>query len=102
VESRFSVGQVVHHLKFGYRGVIIAANPAFQGTQAWYDHVATSRPPTDRPWYHVLVDGESHSTYVAEGHLQADVSGAPVEHPALKEFFDQFHNGYYSNSRFLH
>ena len=99
---KFTIGQVIWHEKFGYRGVVIGVDPTFKGTQAWYQHVATSRPPKDRPWYHVLVDGAEHGTYVAERHLEPDGSGEPVEHPQLEEFFDRFAEGYYSNTQLLH
>lgn len=100
-ESRFGIGQLIQHRKYDYRGVIVDVDPVFQGTEAWYEQVAVSRPPKDRPWYHVLVDGAEHATYVAEQHLEADASGVQVEHPALGEFFDRFDDGRYALSRRL-
>ncbi len=96
--SIFTIGQTVHHRKFAYRGVIIGVDETFQGSDKWYDEVARSRPPKDKPWYHVLVHGASHRTYVAERHLEPDVSGEPIIHPELEDFFDQFREGLYSNS----
>jgi heat shock protein HspQ len=96
--STFTIGQTVHHRKFGYRGVVMGVDEAFQGSDEWYDQVARSRPPKDKPWYHVLVHGASHRTYVAERHLEPDVSGTPVEHPEVADFFDRFRGGVYSNS----
>jgi heat shock protein HspQ len=93
--ARFSVGDLVHHLKFDYRGVVVDVDPVFMGTDEWYEQVARSRPPRDRPWYHVLVHGAAHSTYVAERHLEADPSGEPIEHPALSQFFALFDAGRY-------
>ena len=78
--AKFEVGQVVHHLKFGYRGVVFDVDPCFQGTEAWYEQVARSRPPKDKPWYHVLVHDATHTTYVAERHLEPDTGWRP--HPA--------------------
>lgn len=95
VTPKFAVGEVVHHRKFDYRGVIVDVDPVFQGTDAWYEAMARSRPPRDQPWYHVLVDGAAHSTYVAERHLEPDTSGQQIEHPALGEFFDRFLHGRY-------
>ena len=71
-DALWSVGQVIRHRKFDYRGVIVDVDPTFSGTETWYDAVARSRPPKDRPWYHVLVDGQEHVTYVAERHIEAD------------------------------
>ncbi|AGA34685.1 hemimethylated DNA binding protein [Thioalkalivibrio nitratireducens DSM 14787] len=93
--TRFSVGELVHHRKFGYRGVIVGVDPVFAGSDEWYEAVARSRPPRDQPWYHVLVDGDTHSTYVAERHLEADTSGVQIEHPDLGRYFDRFVNGRY-------
>ncbi len=93
--AQFSVGQIVHHRKFDYRGVIVDVDADFQGSDDWYEQVAVSRPPKDKPWYHVLVDDSAHMTYVAERHLEADDSGDPVEHPAIEAYFDRYQNGVY-------
>ena len=98
MSSIFTIGQLVHHRKFAYRGVIIGVDQTFQGSDEWYDVVARSRPPKDKPWYHVLVDGAVHRTYVAERHLEPDDSHDPIEHPELADFFDLFRDGEYSNS----
>ena len=99
MHAQFSVGQLVHHLKFDYRGVIVDVDGDFQGTDEWYKEVARSEPPKDRPWYHVLVDDGNHMTYVAERNLEADDSGEPIDHPAINTFFDDFRNGAYHNHR---
>ena len=39
--AKFSLGQIVYHSKFKYRGVIVDADPNFQGTDEWYESVAT-------------------------------------------------------------
>ncbi len=98
-DARFHIGQLVHHLKYDYRGVIFDVDPRFMGTEDWYDLVAVSRPPKDRPWYHVLVHGAEHSTYVAERHLEADNSLSPVEHPMVEEHFEAFEGGVYRPRR---
>lgn len=85
---QFAVGQLVLHKLFDYRGVIIDVDPIFQGTEEWYEFMARSRPPKDKPWYHVLVHGADHQTYVSERNLRADRSGEPVQHPALEEYFE--------------
>lgn len=89
-KADFSVGQIVHHKTFGYRGVIYDVDPIFQGSEEWYERVAHSRPPKDCPWYHVLVDGQSVETYVAQRNLEADITQTPIEHPALDHFFNTF------------
>lgn len=99
---KFAVGQLVQHLRFGYRGVIIDVDAQFRGTDAWYEAMARSRPPKDRPWYHVLVDGATHGTYVAERHLEADVTGRQVAHPELGVYFGRFAEGRYFPRRRRH
>lgn len=93
---KFFIGQLIHHKRFDYRGVIVDVDAAFEGEEEWYDQVAKSRPPKDQPWYHVIVHGSEHLTYVAERHLEADNSGEPVSHPALEQFFQSFKDGIYT------
>lgn len=94
-ESKFFVGQIVHHIRFDYRGVIVDVDATFQGSEAWYEQVARSRPPKDQPWYRVLVDGGEHETYVAERHLEVAPDTAPVSHPSLSELFTGYKDGSY-------
>ena len=93
--AQFSVGDVIRHNKFGYRGVIIDLDAQFSLSDQWYDQVARSRPPKDKPWYHVLVHDSDSTTYVAERHLQADDSGKQINHPLLGRRFGSFINGRY-------
>ena len=93
--ARFRVGQLVHHKLFGYRGVVFDVDPSFAGSDDWYETMAMSRPPKDRPWYHVLVHGAVHTTYVAERNLEPDLSGVAIVHPALDQLFSAFQNGVY-------
>jgi len=62
--AKFSVGALVSHLRFGYRGVIVDVDATFQLDDEWYEMVAKSRPPKDKPWYHVLVHETEQTTYV--------------------------------------
>ena len=101
-EARFQVGQLIHHRLFDYRGVVFDVDPVFQGSEDWYQTMARSRPPKDQPWYHVLVHGARHTTYVAERNLEADDSDAPIEHPALQMYFDDLRNGLYIRRRPTH
>ena len=97
--ARFFVGQVVHHRRFGYRGVVYDVDATFQGTDEWYDVVARSRPPKDQPWYHVLVDQGDQTTYVAERHLEPDARGGPIDHPLLGRLFGSFHGDRYASKQ---
>ena len=92
---KFSIGDIIHHLRFDYRGVIYDVDATFQGTEEWYNQMAKSKPPRDQPWYHVLVDQSAIMTYVAERNLEADSSSTPIEHPLVDQYFSQFKNGKY-------
>ena len=88
-KARFRLGQIVYHSKFGYRGVIVDADPYFQGTDEWYKSVAKSRLDKNKPWYHILVHGQ--------GNLLRDASTDPVDHPFVDIFFNEYDNsGLYS------
>ena len=93
--AEFSVGDLVHHKLFDYRGVIIDVDPHLMLSDEWYDTVARSRPPKDQPWYRVLVHDAILETYVAERNLEADTSGEPIRHPLIETCFQSFSDGHY-------
>lgn len=97
--AKFGVGQLITHKLFDYRGVIIDVDATFQGSNDWYQQMALTRPPKDKPWYRVLVDHATHQTYVAERNLEADSSTDPIVHPLLDQYFDSFANGRYRCTR---
>ena len=94
-KARFSVGDLVHHKLFGYRGVIFDVDPRMMLSDEWYKAVARTRPPKDQPWYRVLVDNAAHETYVAERNLEQDSSDAPIRHPLIETCFSGFSEGRY-------
>jgi len=94
-KSKYSVGDLIQHQLFDYRGVVVDVDPTFQSTEEWYEAVARSRPPKDQPWYYVLVHGAAHTTYVAERNLKPDSSAEPINHPMLSHFFKKFEGGRY-------
>jgi heat shock protein HspQ len=95
--TKYSIGSLIHHKLFDYRGVIVDIDPEFQLTDEWYEMVARSRPPKDEPWYHVLVHDATNSTYVAEQNLEPDLSNEEINHPMTDRFFIDFKNGRYLN-----
>ena len=99
--AKYTIGQLVSHRLFDYRGVIYDIDPEFMLTDEWYDRMARTQPPKDKPWYHVLVDGAAHTTYVAEQNLTASSDGEKISHPLLSQYFSEFQNGAY-RSRRLH
>lgn len=97
--ANFAVGDRVHHRLFDYRGVVVDVDSRFQLTDEWYEAVAKSRPPKDKPWYHVLVHGSTQATYVAERNLEPDASDEPIRHPLLSHYFSGFERGRYVSDR---
>lgn len=96
--AHFSIGDLVHHKLFDYRGVIVDVDSRFMLSGEWYDTVARSRPPKDQPWYRVLVHDAFHETYVAERNLEPDTSRAPIRHPLIETCFRGFSDGRYLTS----
>lgn len=97
--AKFSVGQMVHHRLFNYRGVVFDVDAEFAGSDEWYGRMAQSRPPKEAPWYHILVDGSEDVTYVAERNLEADLIGTPIHHPDLGVHFFQLQGRVYITSK---
>ncbi len=91
----FHIGQIVEHRKYHYRGVIYDVDREFGLTDEWYEAVALSRPLKNKPWYHVLPDGQLHTTYVAERHLVLSFNKSQVFHPLLGDFFQGFDGSTY-------
>ena len=45
--AKFQVGELIHHKRFDYRGVVVDVDASFSGTEEWYDTMARSNPPKD-------------------------------------------------------
>lgn len=93
--AQFSVGELVTHKLFHYRGVVIDVDANFQLTDEWYEIVAQSQPPRDLPWYHILVHEAQHTTYVAERNLKSDTSFEEISHPLISDYFTHLEAGRY-------
>jgi len=91
---KFNPGQIVHHKRYNYRGVIFDVDEFCQADDKWYQANKT-HPKRSQPWYHVLVDGQLKTTYVAEENLELDSSLDPIDHPMIEKFFTQFKDGKY-------
>ena len=98
---KFGIGQIVEHLKFGYRGVVYDIDAEFGLSEAWYEQVARSRPPKDQPWYRVLVPAGETEPYVAERHLSPAQDDSPIEHADVFSYFDAYSRGQYIRRRML-
>lgn len=93
--SRFAPGQIVRHKIYGYRGLIYDVDGQFSESEEWREKIEAFHPVDDMPWYYVLVDGETHSTYVAEENLECATDEdirEEFDHPLLRDFFVQSDN----------
>ena len=75
----FLRGEIIQHLKYKYRGVIVEFDSTCQAPDHWYQSNQT-QPDRNQPWYHLLVDGNHKVTYVAQSNLTYDSSTEPVIH----------------------
>ena len=48
-EPDYKIGQLIKHKLFNYRGVILKVDDSFKSTEEWYNNVAKSRPPKNKP-----------------------------------------------------
>ncbi|AJR24366.1 MULTISPECIES: heat shock protein HspQ [Sphingobium] len=98
VHARFSIGDVVQHRLFGFRGVVFDIDPVFANSEEWYQAIPEDiRPDKHQPFYHLLAEnGESsYVAYVSQQNLVADDSEEPVDHPAISGMFGTYANGKY-------
>lgn len=97
-EAKFSIGQVVRHKLFPFRGVVFDVDPEFSNTEEWLAAIPEPvRPDRNQPFYHLFAENsDSHYVaYVSEQNLIADDSGEPVEHPEIELLFDETDDGRY-------
>jgi len=91
--TQFSIGQVVRHRVYEFRGVIVDVDPEFSNTEEWWQSIPEEvRPRRNQPFYHLLAENESNAyeAYVSEQNLLIDDSGEPVNHPQVAEVFGEF------------
>lgn len=91
--AKFSIGQVVQHRLFPFRGVIFDVDPIFDNTEEWWLSIPEDmRPDKNQPFYHLLAENDEteYLAYVSEQNLLPDITGDPVRHPQVNEIFDRF------------
>ena len=96
--ARFSIGDVVRHRLFDFRGVIFDIDPVFANSEEWYQAIPEDiRPPKDQPFYHLLAENaeSSYIAYVSQQNLLPDIEGEPIHHPAIPGIFEGFADGRY-------
>ena len=96
--AKFSLGQVVRHRVYAFRGVIFDVDPIFANTEEyWLSIPEEIRPHKDQPFYHLLAENDqsSYVAYVSEQNLLPDDTGEPVGHPHTALIFESFEDGQY-------
>lgn len=45
-QAKFSIGEIIHHKRFNYRGVIFNVDDSMQLSEQWYEQVAVNKITT--------------------------------------------------------
>ena len=88
--AKFSIGDVVKHKHFDFRGVIYDVDFEFNNSEEWYQSIPKDvRPRKDQPYYHLLAENNeiTYEAYVSEQNLVNDDSDEPIKHPLIEEIF---------------
>tara|TARA_Y100000813_G_C24136952_1_gene340433 strand:+ start:1018 stop:1338 length:321 start_codon:yes stop_codon:yes gene_type:complete len=89
-KAKFSIGEVVKHRHFDFRGVIYDVDFEFNNSEEWYQSIPKDvRPRKNQPFYHLLAESNdvTYEAYVSEQNLLIDNSKEPVKHPLIEEIF---------------
>ena len=88
--AKFSIGTIVKHKHFDFRGVIYDVDFEFNNSEEWYQSIPKGvRPRKDQPFYHLLAESNdvTYEAYVSEQNLLLDKSKIPIKHPLIEEIF---------------
>ena len=91
-QAKFSIGDIVKHKYFNFRGVIYDVDFEFNNSEEWYRSIPKDvRPRKDQPFYHLLAENNeiTYEAYVSEQNLITDNSGEPVQPPLVNEIFSK-------------
>ncbi len=96
--ARFTIGDVVKHRVFPFRGVIFDVDPVFNNTEEWWQSIPEAiRPHKNQPFYHLFAENEesAYVAYVSQQNLLPDPDGDPVGHPGVQQMFAGRQGGRY-------
>lgn len=97
-KAKYTLGDVVRHRIYPFRGVVFDIDPVFNNTEEWWLAIPEEiRPRKDQPYYHLLAENDEteYVAYVSEQNLLPDHSGLPVRHPKVGELFVEDESGKY-------
>ena len=90
ITAKFSIGDIVKHKNFNFRGIIYDVDFEFSNSEEWYKSIPKDvRPKKDQPFYHLLAENNdvTYEAYVSEQNLISDDSDEPIKHPLVEEIF---------------
>lgn len=96
--ANFTIGDVVKHRLFDFRGVIYDVDPIYSNDDEWYESIPKDlRPKKDQPFYHLFAENNdsSYIAYVSQQNLVADGLSGPINHPQIKDIFGEWHDDRY-------
>ena len=89
-KAKFSIGDIVKHKHFEFRGVIYDVDFEFNNSEEWYQAIPKNvRPRKDQPFYHLLAENDeiTYEAYVSEQNLLMAKSVEPIKHALIEEIF---------------
>jgi heat shock protein HspQ len=101
-KAQFSIGEVVRHRIFEFRGVIFDVDPVFANSEEWYQSIPEAvRPTKDQPFYHLFAENSesSYLAYVSQQNLLPDSDAGPVNHPEIENYFGKWSGSHYELKR---
>lgn len=101
--AKFSIGDVVKHRVYPFRGIIFDVDPVFNNTDQWYESIPVEiRPRKDQPFYHLYAENEQtvYEAYVSEQNLLLDESAVALRHPSIAIEFTRQASGKYKPVNF--
>lgn len=102
VETAFSIGDVVRHRLFDFRGVVFDIDPVFANSEEWYQSIPEPvRPAKNQPFYHLFAENADNSyiAYVSQQNLLADHQQGPINHPGIDAVFEGWNGDQYQLKR---
>ena len=103
-EAAFSIGAVVRHRIFDFRGVVFDIDPVFANSEEWYQSIPEAvRPEKQQPFYHLFAEnGESsYIAYVSQQNLLPDHKQGPIHHPGIDAVFEGWTGDQYQLKRLM-
>jgi len=103
--AKFSIGQVIRHRVYAFRGVVFDVDPQFADRAVSYEaiNLIEGRQRKDQPFYYLFAENEQtpYIAYVSEQNLMPDPTDEPVSHPQIDTMFERDENGSYRRRKVM-